>query len=725
MKRLKTLAKKSPQASNTAQDLLFEIGTEELPAAYLPDLIKQLTDQTAARLQAAHLSYQSLKSFGTPRRLVLVIGRLSAIQAIPAEEVRGPAKQAAYDAQGKPTQALLGFVRSRGTSLDQVKLVSVDKKGEYVYLMKNASSRPTRQILPQFLAELVGALRSPKTMRWDASGVRFARPIRWLLAKFGQESVPVVYGRLKSAPQTWVGLPLKPRRISIKSLPEYLKVLKTAGIVLSHEDRRAMILRMVADCAKRSGGASAPETVSYGLVDEVAFLTERPESFVGSFDQQYLSLPREVLLASMSKHQRVFAMQSADGKLLPKFVAVLDGHPSEAAEVKRIFERILNARLTDSLFFWKQDHSRHVPLGKGDLSGVSMHEKLGSMREKAARLEQLAEKLSQLWQLTDTDRESLVQASKRAKHDLLTNLVREFPTLQGVMGKYYALSSNLSPQVAEAIEEHYLPLAGKHPKSLTGSALALIDKYDTLAAYFSIGIEPTGDQDPFGLRRAAQGIVEIAWQSGRALSLAALFESWSEAMERTLGAKPDGKLAARLRGYLLERLYTFEWTSRQGKQAGSITPTREIIDAVLASDCDDLVDAMDRMVSLQRLSGQDKLAQAAKIIERTRNILRSAKPAQKDVDPTRLLEPLELKLWDVYNSQKSRIRELVDKRSYEAATDAFSEAFAAPLHDFFANVMVNAPDESLKQNRLALMQAIQALYTDRVADLSKLTGLQP
>ena len=709
-----------------AQDVLLEIGTEELPAAYLSDLIKQLAALARQLLTAQHLTFGDIEAYGTPRRLILRVRRLAAAQSIPAEEVRGPAKAAAFDAQGKPTPALQGFLRSRNATLAQTKIVSVDKKGEYVYLLIPASTRPTAAILPEILSQIITSLRSPKAMRWDANGARFARPIRWLAALNGTKPVAVRYGSLKSAPATWVGLPLKPRRIPCQSIDGYFAKLKAAGIQYDHKVRLASIRKMVEAAAQRAKGQACNELMLYGLDDEVRFLTESPNVFIGEFDAKYLSLPREVLLASMSKHQRVFAVEDSSGKLLPKFVAVLDGKPAKPALVQRTFERILNARLTDSLFFWNQDHQRHVPLGKGDLSGVALHAKLGSMKEKTERLRALSAIVADLWKLDAGQRRALEEASGRAKHDLLTTLVREFPTLQGVMGKYYALDSKLSREVAQAIEEHYLPLFGKRPESIVGSALALIDKYDTLAAYFSIGIEPTGDQDPFGLRRAAQGIVEIVWLNEKPLPFARLFEVWSQGMDQTLKIKINPDVAKRVQGYLLDRFYSFGWPDRTAKEIGQ-APTRDTIEAVLSSTqpCDDLWDAMQRVWSLKQMAGRPELTDAAKVIERTRNMLRSAKLTQAGVDPVLLTEAPERKLWDVYGAEKASIELLTNAGSFREATAAFAAAFSEPLHTFFAKVMVNVPDEKLKQNRLALMQAIQALYTDRVADLSKLTLLQP
>ncbi|MBI3088097.1 MAG: glycine--tRNA ligase subunit beta [Candidatus Omnitrophica bacterium] len=699
---------RKPKHAPGSADLLFEIGTEELPAAYLDGAIAQLGEEAERLLRDSHLTFASVASFGTPRRLTLIVRGLGSLQRNPAEEIRGPSKQAAFNAQGRPTEALKGFLRGRGGTLSQVKTVSTGK-GEYVYLVKSERHVPTAQVLPQLLAQLIGRVRCPKMMRWDESGVRFARPIRWLLACYGRTAVRVAAGRLIGGRATRVGGPRQPKPVAVSGVASYLAALKRAGVILDQGRRRARIDQLVKQAAKRQGGVPAPEVVSHGLLDEVTHLVERPVPLVGRFDKKYLVLPRELLLASMAKYQRVFALQTSAGKLLPAFVAILDGTPAKMAQVRRMYEHILNARLADSLLFWEQDHTR-LPLAKfGRLRDITFHERLGSMEDKTQRLDKLRRALAEAWQLTDQEQRDLERACLLAKYDLLSSVVREFPTLQGIVGKYYAIASKEPSAVAAAIGEQYLPAGDQLPKTLVGSALALLDKYDTLSSYFAIGIEPTGDQDPFGLRRAAQGVVEVAWAVRKPLPI------------DRLGGGP------RIRAYLAERLYTFAWpapASAASPERSEGMPPRDLIDAVLSSPWDDLVDAMERIRHLRQLDGNQTLLRAAKVVERTTNILKGASLKQDRVDPSRFQEPLERELWQRYDAQKDRIGELIRGRAYAEATKAYGETFFEPLHEFFERVMVNVQDEALQQNRLALMNAIKVLYTDHVADLSKLAILQ-
>lgn len=709
-----------------ANDLLFEIGTEELPAAYIPALIDQLRTEAEALFKTEHLSSGAVAVYATPRRLVLFVKALNAIQQKPGEEVRGPSKQAAFDASGKPAPALQGFLRSQGGSLAQTKVVSTPK-GDYVYLLKPPTTTPTAKLLPNLLAQLIGKLRSPKTMRWDGTGSRFARPIRWILAYYGSTPLKGVYGALTSQPKTRFGRPQTLRWVAVSSVSGYFSMLKRAGVILDHKQRQVAIECLVAKAAKAFHGTIAPEMIQYGLLEEVAFLTENPQALIGTFDKKYLGLPRDVLLASMAKHQRVFAIESS-GKLLPRCIAILEGKAGKLSEVRKVVERILNARLADSLLFWNNDRKRNLENMGLALDGVTFHERFGSMHQKTLRLIGLSHTLGELWKLSSNELANLTRACQLCKADLVSTMVKEFPTLQGVMGKHYAKQSGESEEVAQAIEEHYLPLAGKLPRSLIGSAVGILDKYDTLISYFSIGITPTGDQDPFGLRRAAQGVVEIAWLMKRPVILDRLFEQWKlDALSQgcnkidrqkllNLSEQTFNEKKRVTHNYIFERLYTFDWAAP--------TPSQDCTQAVLATNREDLVDVMQRIQILHALRDNTSFLKAAKVMERTGNILKGVKLVEGQVEPTLLREEPEQALWQAYTANKDRVDNFIKSRSYEKATVAFGEAFYEPLHLFFDKVMVNAKDEALKRNRLALMRTIQTLYTDRIADLSKLTVLQ-
>ncbi len=723
------------RAAATAADLLLEIGAEELPAAYLDAAIEQLGRDAEALLRDAHVEFASIESYGTPRRLTLIVRQVNPVQRKPAEEIRGPSKQAGFDAKGQPTEALKGFLRSRGGTLKDVKVVSTDK-GDYCYVVKASEQTPTGKILPSLVQQLIARLRFPKTMRWDESGVRFARPVQWLIVLYGATPIRVTCGRLTSGRITQVGGPKHPKAVRVTDAGQYLTVMKREGILLNPTERRAKIQALVTDAAERASGVPVPDMVLHGLVDEVTGLVERPVKLVGAFDQKYLNLPREVLLASMAKHQRVFAVKRSTGdeQLLPAFVAILDGAPNRGAleRVRKFHAHILNARLADSLLFWEQD--RRVPLAKHAerLSQVTFHERLGSMADKATRLQALVKVLANEWQLEPETTERTIRAAQLAKADLVTTMVKEFPTLQGVMGKYYAEGEH--KDVCEAIERHYWLMEESemerhlHPERIPGDdvsmALAIADKYDTLASYFGIGIEPTGSEDPFALRQRAQAIVLIASLRGfkRPVSLERLFQVRAIFPPfDSMSEKDKNHVALRIGHYIRERLSSL-WEEHDA-------PSRELIAAMCASFSDDLADLIERTRQLHQFEGNSSanpaLVKAAKVIERTRNILKSVTIKQTDVDPGRFQEADERTLWELYTAHKDRILGLIGKRAYGKATIAYGDVFFDPLNQFFDHVMVNVNDEAVQQNRLALLRAISALYTDRVADLSKLTLNQP
>ncbi len=736
MPKKRSQSRRRPQSTTPrTEDLLFEIGTEELPAAYLPSLIQQLSHEAAALLEANALTYGAIKSFGTPRRLVLLTRGLAGVQRKPAEEIRGPSRQVCYDASGRPTPALLGFLRSRNGTLDQTKVVS-SEKGDYLYLIKPPTETPTATVLPGLLPQLITRLHAPKTMRWDGSGVRFARPIRWVFALYGSKPVQFTFGALKSRPWTWVGAPLRPKRLAVSSIEGYFKQLDQQKVAIDLQKRQQQIAEAVTNIARTAGGIIPQEMLSHGLLDEVACLVETPVTLTGSFDTKYLELPREVLLVSMAKHQRVFVVENPpDNRLLPRWIAVLEGKPGKPDAVRAVIERILNARLADSLLFWNEDRKRPFEQMRVALSGVTFHEKLGTMADKTTRLEALAERLIALWKgrIDEKQERHIRQAAQLAKTDLVTYLVREFPSLQGTIGKRLLLESrDGDPDVASALEQQYWLQepseeqqrrhANQIPGGIIGLALTIIEKYDTLASYFGIGIEPTGNADPFGLRPHAQGIVAAAklLPQSFSLPLTELFRARASFPPfKTMSDSERDRVALRVKDYIFERLYT---TTRVWKESS------DVINAVIASrDNDDLVDVMKRIQMLHALKHRrpSPLVKPAKIIERTGNILKAASAQPKDgVDSAWLQEPLEQQLYTLYESKREQFAHLVEQKSYDEATTLFGETFYAPLHDFFDKVMVNVPDELLRQNRLALMQAIHTLYTGRIADLSKLTIVQ-
>lgn len=699
--------------------LLFEIGTEELPAAYLPGLTAQLEEKASQSFKTAHIRYKTLRVFATYHRLVLRIDGLAPESILPAEEFRGPANKAAFDESGAPTKALEGFLKSKGGKLKEIKIVDAGK-AEYVYWVKPPQKVALSKQLPALLTELIPALQAPKSMRWDNSGVRFARPVRWLLALLDNRLIRVKFGAVNSASATQLGHPLKVKKVAVKSITEYDRVIKASGIILDADQRRASIEKNVIAAAARKNCKPVQDLFDHGLLEEVTYLTENPTPLTGDFDTKYLTLPREVLLASMAKHQRVFALESR-GKIRPHFVAVMDGKPGKPALVRTVCERILNARLSDSLLFWEQDTQVPIDRRIKELSNVTFHEKLGNMAQKSHRMQLLVPALAQAWHLEEPQRDRLSRSALLAKADLVTALVKEFPTLQGTVGRHYALSGGESKDVAEAISEQYLPLAGSYPKSQLGNALALIEKFDTLAGYFSLGIEPTGDQDPFGLRRAALGIIEILWRFDRPFPFDDLWTAWQQAVQtegfRKIENHTASKAKQRIFDYLKERLFYFGWPATGSRPR--ISPKSDRIAAVLATGDRDLNSVIAKLVAVSRMRSRE-FQHATKVIERTANIIRDKVTPSMQIDPQFFEDPLENQLWECFKKNHQQFSDLAAKGNYVEATDLFGAEFYPILDQFFASVLVNAEKPEVRANRLALLRDINKLYTGRIADLSML-----
>ncbi len=691
-----------------AKDLLIEIGTEELPAHYVPPALKQLEELVPKLFAEARIAHGRVRLYGSPRRLAIFLDAVAARQTRETRTVRGPAKSASFDAAGKPTPALQGFLRKHHAAVAAVAWIA-----DYAQLTLHESTASVTEVLMTLVPALIARISFPKTMRWDDSGLMFARPIRWLVVLYGAKAVRVTVGSLTSGVVTY-GHPARGRRsIVVKSPARYAAQLKAAGVLVDQAARGALIKRLITDAARTQGGVIAAAALEHGLLEEVTFLTEDPQILIGVCDQKLLMLPPEVIVASMSKHQRVFAVTSAKGdRLLPSFVAVLDGTPTQPARVRQFAERILTARLSDALDFWTQDTATPLVAKVAQLKGIVFHEQLGTMYDKTQRvvalcawlIEQSRDPVGGQEQITS----QVLRAATLAKADLVTTMVKEFPSLQGIVGGHYARVSGEDDAVVKAIGKHYDPLGNP-----VAEWIALADWFDTLTGYFGIGIEPTGSQDPFGLRRCALGVVQILQRTRMPLSIAEMTQQCLKAWGPRLSV-PPARLTARVESFLKERLASDvnlkEWV-------GDVR--YDVVRAVLSSACDDVRATLLRMKELGQMDGSESFAQAASVVERTANILRGVNDAPDAVDTSKFVEPLERKLWEVYNNTSSTIEQLINARQYRAATQLYGKTFAGPIHEFFDRVLVNVPDQAVRRNRLALLWKVNRLYAANVADLSK------
>jgi len=690
----------------TPAPFLLELGTEELPVGDLQAALEQLEERVPGLLAELRLEYDAIKVFGTPRRLVVLVEGLAPRQADLEQVVKGPPAERAFDEDGSPTKAALGFARSKGLAVDELRVQEMDG-GRYVVATVRLQGRPTAEVLSEALPGLIAGLRFEKTMRWNSSNVFFSRPLRWLLALFGNQVVPFGYAGLQSGKTTRGLRFLEPEVITVQEPREYFYVIEAQGIILDVNARRERIGSQVGELAVEIGGEIAPDPA---LFDEVTNLVEAPTALRGAFDPAHLELPREVLISVMKKHQRYFPVEK-NGELLPYFITVANKPSKRAAAcegadvITEGNEHVVRARFADAAYFIREDRKRPLEAYLPKLNTLTFQVKLGSMLDKSKRVRALVDDLAPRLKLEPEEIQVARRAGELCKADLATQMVVEMTSLQGIMGRYYALDSGESPAVAEAIFEHYLPrFAGDQPpRTRPGLLLGLADRLDTLAGLFAAGLAPTGNKDPFAQRRAALGLVSnlIAWDLDFDLrpALAAAtahlpIESERENQEACLTF-----IVERLRHHLLEEGWRYDVVdavlAAQGSNpAVAVREVKELTAWVERADWRDILPAYARCVRIIRSEKQDYTVQVEQLVE----------PAERDLF-TALL-------------RSEAIERLPG--SVDDLLNAFLPLIPA-INRFFDDVLVMAEDKALRQNRLGLLQRIARL-AEGVADFSRLEG---
>lgn len=698
-------------------NLLIELGTEELPVDGLQVIYSELAAKTKEVFKKNHLSFQGIQVGATPRRIALFLASVGAQQEDQVLELSGPSYEKAYDAEGQPTPALNGFLKSKNLNLKDV-ILKVTPKGKFVVGRKKEKGRPAHSILPALLKEIFTSLHFPKTMRWEPSGLRFSRPLRWIVALLDKKIISLPLAGVPSGRATYGHRFLAPKSLSLPRADWslYKKLLQRAHVVLDLETRKSLI-------RKALKSRFAQNSFDEELLHTTAQLVEEPFLIRGSFSKNYLKLPAEVLTSCMKKNQKIFACRDAKNHLTGHFAAVLNGKRKGLGRIQADYENVLESRLRDAGYFYEADTkeplAKKVPL----LGQIIYLGKLGTMLDKTARLEKLAETFAALIGRNDL-KDDLKRSATLAKADLMTQLVYEFPDLQGIVGREYALEAGEKEEVAKAIGTQYLPknLAEDYreiTKQFTplGAFFGVMDRLDLLVGAFGMGLEPTGSQDPFALRRAGGCVVKIIRAFRVHFSLAEVIEKNTALYGASLDKKTN--LTARLKKFLEERI-VFEIQAKPGSRA------YEILLAVLRSASDDLADVLDRYDVLARLYEHEpeNFLKAAKVVERTGNILKGMKEDKgKDINPELFQEALERELFQLCEGRSREITESLTKRDYKQATLTFGKVFYDPLHQFFDKVMVNVEDPAIRGNRQALMKRINRLYTERLADLSMLSRL--
>ena len=684
-----------------AQDWLFEIGVEELPPRESPRLADQLREAAGAQLQAARLNYDDLGVYYTPRRLTLYVRGLPERQPDTIEQARGPAKHIGFDDEGNPTQAAEGFARGHGASVTDLVVKTTDEGGEYLFLDKRVEGRITPEVLSEISPEIVRSLAPSETMRWDDSGLRFIRPIRWLLGLYGEATIDVTLGHLRSGPVTRGHRLLGDAEIEVSDVAGYFEVLEANGVILDQEDRREAIRTALERIANE---VKAHPVLGEDLHAEIADNLEHPAPVVGRFPERFLELPREVLETTIVEHQK-FVPFAVGEKASAHFVGFRDGSTGQDESVRQGYERVVIARLEDSAFFFAEDRQTSLEeLAKG-LSRVVYQEKLGTIRDKVERMRHIARRLAERLD-GSADGDAIDHAARLCKADLLTQMVGEFPDLEGKMGGIYARLDGHPESVCVGIYEHYQPksAADDTPESPVGIAVSLADKLDTVMGSLLLGEAPTGSRDPLGIRRKANGIVRILIERELDFDLGTILKD----IEDLYKFLPDREPLERVRTFIRDRMGR-ELRERHGVPY-------DVVDAVAAVPRLNPLRALRRARAIEGVRGDERFTTLVHAFERVANITRDR--SAKDFHPQYFTEDAEQTLWRAALKAEGQIEQLKASGDYAGMVDRLL-ALQEPIDAFFEEVLVMANDHLVKENRLAFLTWIRGLF-NAVGDLAQL-----
>ena len=683
-------------------DFIFELGCEELPSGAVWPLANEFANQLLAALDKAQLHYGEVKRFATPRRLAIVIQDLQTEQESQSMTRRGPAAVAAYDQEGKPTPALLGFAKSCGVEIDQLIRIQTDKGDWMVCETKNAGSQ-TKKLLPELVSQCIASLPIAKPMRWGNGEEEFARPVHWAVMIYGNELLDHQILGVKTSRQSKGHRFHHPQEITIESAQSYESQMRDSFVIADFAARRQMIKDQVQQLA---APYNATVIMPEELVDEVTSIVEWPQALIANFEEEFLEVPAEALIASMQSHQKTFALKNQQSKLLPHFITVANIASTNPQQVIQGNEKVMRARLSDAAFFFRQDKkqplSQHIPATEQ----VVFQVRLGSLQDKASRVKELMVHLSQSLSIPPRQAE---RAALLSKCDLLTGMVGEFPELQGLMGYYYALNDGEDNAVAQALNEQYMPrfAADNLPESPLGVALSLADRIDTLVGIFAIGQKPSGVKDPFKLRRHALAVVRLLIATPAALNLATLID---EAVKNYGDTLPEDKtLILELKPFILERLQSYY----QG-----LGISVDLIHAVRARQDEWLYDLDKRLKALKSFITMPEAASLSAACKRVNNLLSQAKITSIEINEQLIEEGAEQSLYEHLNKVAQSIESLYVAEDYGSVLKQLA-SLREPVDAFFDQVMVMVDDEQVKRNRLAILARLQKLLQG-VADISML-----
>lgn len=695
-------------------DLLFEIGTEEIPAGFLARALRQLVEQFTRELEAARLACGSIRTMGTPRRLTTTVVGVADRQPDLREQVVGPPARVAFDADGAPTKAAIGFAKRNGVAVAELTRTEVvGKKGEYVVCERQEPGRAASDVLPDVLYRIVSSVPWAKSMRWADGEDSFVRPMHWMLALFGQDIVPVSFAGVTSGRMSRGHRFLSPDvfELTDASADAYVAALRERYVIVDPDVRKQMIAEqlehLVTDLKMSETDAGSVRIREDGeLLDEVTHLVEYPKALCGVFDESFLEVPEEVIVSAMRTHQRYFAVERTDGTLINRFVTIAGTVATDMDVVTRGNQRVLAARLSDARFFFLEDRKKTLDEHARALNVVVFQSDLGSIGDKVRRVGKTAAALAaEVGVATD----QVARANGLSKADLVTQMVYEFPDLQGVMGAHYARLSGEPADVSDAIREHYLPRGADDelPSSPVGAVLAIADRIDTLVGCFAVGLAPTGSSDPYGLRRAALGILSILVERGWAVPLSMLVQAAASNLKDTVDVRDEHK----------EEVLEFLRKRLEGQLADH--GAADCIEAVLSAGFDYVPDVLARTAAITGLRKRPDFEPLAVAFKRVANILKGKSKAELgDADPELFSEEQETELWHAFCDIERQSAFYLNKGDYLGALTVLAE-LRAPVDRFFDAVLVMDEDARVRENRLALLGSIHATF-NRIADFRQL-----
>lgn len=676
---------------------LLEIGTEEIPAKLVKDIYSNFKSKMKELLDENRIEYEKIKVYGAPRRIAVEVNGISEYQKQEVKEVKGPPKNIAFDDEGNPTKAATGFAKNHNIEVDDLEERDTDR-GIYLYAVIEQDRKKTVELLKKIYKRLIKEVNLPITMRWGAHDLKFIRPIHWLLALFNDETIDFELEHLKSGNKTWGHRFMANKEYKVSSVSEYERTLKKANVIVDPQKRREIILEEIGTIILEK---KLKFKLDNQLMEEVIHLVENPSPFLASFAEKYLKLPEPVIVTPLKEHQKYFPLWDQNDELSNKFIVVKEGGKDYIDNVREGNEKVLKARLEDAEFYYQRDIKEDLDNFLEDLKGLILREELGSMYDKTNRNVKLSEKIAQKLEMNEQQIENIKLASKYAKIDLVSQMVREFPELQGVMGSIYTRNHGMNEDISLAIRDHYLPdsAESKLPGTQLGKVVSLSDKIDTLTGFFGINLIPTGSQDPYGLRRAATGIVRLIEDLNYEVKIENLFNDSLEVFKNSeQELKLDSEeLISKIHEFMLDRV---EYILKE--RGYDIDIIRTVLYGLPLS-----IPLVKKAVSLlDEVKYKNSFQNFLTAFNRVDSIIKEEQ--EKEIDPELFEREEEKQLFNEYKKIQEEVNAYIRDKELKNAYHSLMKIID-PIHDFFEEVRVMAEEQEIKENRLALLKQIQLL----------------